>query len=114
MSFLQILIILFIVFVLIRVLIKYIKRDISFREWLLWSIFWVLVAIAAALPQTTDVIARGLGLATGRGVDLVVYVSIPVIFYIIFRLFAKIDRLEDDLTKIVRQIALSDKQDKKE
>jgi len=112
MSFLQILIIVFIIFVLGRVMTKYTKQDINFREWLTWSVFWLVVGVAAALPKTTDIIASKLGLATGRGVDLAVYISIPVLFYIIFRLFAKIDRLEEDITKVVRHIALQDKSEK--
>lgn len=112
MSFLQILIIVFILFVLGRVMSKYSRHEINFREWLSWSIFWLLVGAAAALPKTTDVIANKLGLATGRGVDLAVYISIPLLFYIIFRLFAKIDKLEEEITQIVRHLALKDK-DKK-
>lgn len=112
MSFIQILIIVFIVFVLARVMNKYSKHEINFREWLSWSVFWAAVGLAAAWPKTTDFIANKLGLATGRGVDLAVYISMPVLFYIIFRLFAKIDKLEEEITQIVRHIALQDKEKK--
>lgn len=108
MSFLQVLILIFILFVLSRVLLKYSRRDISFKEWLLWSIFWVAVGVAAVLPKTTDLLASQVGLATGRGVDLAVYVSIPVLFYIIFRLFAKLDKMDEEITRITRHIALED------
>ncbi len=108
MSTLQIAIVTFSLFVIIRVIIKYTQHAISFKEWITWTILWSIVGVATALPQTTDIVASKVGLETGRGVDLVVYISIPVIFYILFRLFAKIDRLESDITKIVREIAIRD------
>lgn len=106
MSYLQILIALFVLFVLFRVLYKYTKRDISFKEWLGWTVFWIVVGVAAVLPKSTDLLAQNIGLETGRGVDLAVYMAIPVLFYIIFRLMSKIDTLQEDLTKVVRHIGM--------
>jgi len=109
MSILQIILLAFVIFVLGRVLVRYKKKEISLREWLGWSIFWLLVVLATFLPQTTDFIAQKVGLSSGRGVDLAVYISIPVLFYIVFRIISKLDRIEQNQTKIVRQIALRDK-----
>lgn len=114
MSILQIVLLVFIIFVLTRVLVRYRKKEIFFKEWLLWTFFWLVVILAVFLPQTTDFVARQVGLQTGRGVDLAVYISIPILFYVIFRVVAKLDRIEQNQTKIVRQLALLDKSDKKQ
>lgn len=106
MTVFQIIILIFALFVLIRVGFRYKHGDITRREWAFWTVLWLLAGIAAALPQTTDRLATGLGVATGRGVDLVVYSAIPILFYIVFRLYTKLDSMERDMTAIVREIAL--------
>lgn len=108
MTYFQIIIIFFALFVLVRVLVRYIQKTISFKEWLFWTILWIASGVAAALPATTDQLAFTLGLETGRGVDLAVYSSIPVLFYIIFRLYTRLDQMEKNITKIVRAIAVKD------
>lgn len=114
MSVLQVVLLVFVVFVLGRVLARYKKKEISLREWLGWTIFWLLVIVATFLPQTTDFIAQKVGLASGRGVDLAVYISIPVLFYLVFRIISKLDRIEQDQTKIIRQMALGESDDKEQ
>ncbi|MGB0757146.1 MAG: DUF2304 domain-containing protein [Patescibacteria group bacterium] len=106
MTVFQIIIALFAAFACIRVFVRYVQSDISFKEWLWWTVFWIAVGIAAALPQTTDQLAQGVGLETGRGVDLAVYMAIPVLFYIIFRLYSKIDRIEKSITELTREVAI--------
>jgi len=114
MNIIQYLLLLIFVFALWRVIAKKRKGDISTKEWLWWSLFWLTGIIATLLPKTTDMLAGKLGLASGRGVDLVVYISIPILFYVCFRLLSKIDHLEQNLTKLVRSIALSEKKEDKQ
>lgn len=114
MNIIQYILLLLIIFVIYRVWLRRRNRDISNREWLGWSLFWVLAGTAVLLPKTTDLIAGKLGLASGRGVDMIVYISIPLLFYVLFRLIVKIDNLEQNITKITRHLALKDNQEKKE
>jgi hypothetical protein len=41
----------------------------------------------------------------GRGIDVLVYLSIIFLFYYIFRQSEKINKLEKQITKLVREIA---------
>lgn len=107
MTALQYFILGFTLFVLWRIVVKYRARSISWREWLGWTLFWLAVGIATALPQSTDLLARTVGLSTGRGVDLAVYISVPVLFYLVFKIIAKIDKVDKQLTELTRQQALS-------
>jgi len=87
--------------------LKYKQRRIKPLEALLWTYIWLTAVVLITLPDTAAVLARALGI--GRGVDVVMYVSIMLGFYLVFRLYEKIDRLEHELTAIVRHLALSDK-----
>ncbi len=114
MSIIQVVFVIFVLFALLRAGSQYTARDISFREWILWTVFWVVVGVAAVLPRTTDLIASKLGLETGRGVDLLVYIAIPVLFYAIFRLMARIDSLQATITEVVRHVGIAQAVEPKE
>ncbi len=74
-----------------------------------WVLFWVAAAIAVMWPNSTQVAADLLGI--GRGTDLVLYFSIVVIFYLLFKLNVKLDGINRQLTKIVRKKALDDRKE---
>jgi len=104
MDLIQILIIVFIAYVIYRLIIKLNKRELSTQIFLLWLIFWIIVGGIVVLPQTTQLVADWLGV--GRGVDVVIYISILVLFYIVFRIFIRIEKIERDITYLVKDISL--------
>jgi len=106
----KIIIILFIVFTSWRTILRFKKRDITSRELVIWLIFWALVAVATLIPKETDIIAQWLGV--GRGADLLVYLSIIVLFFVVFKIIVKLEKIDRDMTKIVRSTALKNKDDK--
>jgi len=106
----QIFIIIFVLFALSRALLRFKKNEIAIKEFLFWLVFWVAVSVAVLLPQTTTLLANLVGV--GRGADLVIYISIVAVFYIIFRIFVKIEKIEQDITKIVREIGLKEEKEK--
>ncbi|MDD5341365.1 MAG: DUF2304 family protein [Patescibacteria group bacterium] len=106
----KIVLILFIVFVISKVALRYKDKAISLQEFILWTIFWLLVGFVVIFPETTSYVANLLGV--GRGVDLVIYVSILILFYLVFRVLTRQDKIEKDVTRIVREIALNEKKAK--
>ena len=104
MSTFQILGILFILFISLKVLSRFRKKDISIRELIFWQLFWIIAIIVIALPQTTSWLATQVGV--GRGVDLVIYIMLLSIVYALFRVNISLRRLNHSLTTIVREIAL--------
>jgi len=110
MSFIKVIIIVFILFVLWRTFARYKRGDITSQELALWTVFWLLVGVVTLVPKKTDVVAQWLGVE--RGADLLVYLSIIVLFFIVFRIIVKLEKIDRDITKVVRKIALDDK-DKK-
>jgi hypothetical protein len=104
MHAIQIVLICFAVFAVSRVMIRYRRGNMRTVDLGLWLLFWVAVIVVAWLPDTTNLLARWLGV--GRGVDTAMYLSLLVIFYLLFRSFAKIEDLDRQITRIVRANAL--------
>lgn len=77
-----------------------------------WIFFWIVALIFIWLPGG---ILNHLGafFGVGRGVDVLIYLSIIILFYIISGLNRKIEKLEIEITKLVREIAKNSVQNKK-
>jgi small membrane protein len=102
----QLIVIAFCLYAALRVWQKIKARALGKRWGAFWLVFWLGVGTVVALPWTTSLLATRLGVT--RGVDLVVYVSVIALFYLVFRLTVKIEKLEGNITKLVREVALKD------
>lgn len=102
----QVVLVCFAAFGMSRVLIRFRRGGTRLSNLGLWFLFWVLVVIAALRPETTDLLASWMGV--GRGVDTAMYLGFLVIFYLVFRAFAKLEDLDRQLTRVVRANALKD------
>jgi small membrane protein len=65
--------------------------------------FSTLGILFILMPTYTNVIATKLGV--GRGADLVFYICILFFSFIVLKLFAKLRRLEQTITELIRQQA---------
>lgn len=102
----QLSVVIFAVLVIVRTYSQY-KKELVSRYWLLaFSSLWALIAAAAMLPRTTDDIARLVGVE--RGVDMLVYVAVLVLLYAVYRLFVRTQKMHEEITELVREIALAD------
>lgn len=80
------------------------KGELSFRSSFFWILLWIAADVAVFWPNTTTIIANILGI--GRGTDLVLYVSVVLVFFILFRLHVKLEVINRDITKVARRDAL--------
>ena len=62
-------------------------------------------AVFIIFPDLTIIIAHKLGV--GRGADLIFYLSILIFWFVIIKLYARIRKLEQIMTEIIRKDALS-------
>lgn len=104
----QIIALIIIAFFLARLYWQKQKNYISANEFLFWLIFWILAAILITALKFIDRLVAGLGFS-GSGIEVLLYLSIAVLFYFLFRLRLKLEKIEKDITKIVKEIALKDK-----
>jgi hypothetical protein len=82
------------------------RRRMALRAGIGWMLLWSMGAVAVADP---DLVVRAATLAgIGRGVDLVVYVAILVIFAALFLTYLRFRRLDEQITKIVRHLAIAE------
>ncbi|HNW09681.1 MAG TPA: DUF2304 domain-containing protein [bacterium] len=82
------------------------NQKISGWEFIGWNIIWLGAIIIILFPDITSFLAIKVGVT--RGVDLVIYVSIILVFYLLFKMLMRIENIEKDITKLCRQIALRD------
>lgn len=102
----QLLFSLFVVFAIISVATKRRGGLLGPKGTVFWVLFWVLASVFVWWPDSTVILANYLGI--GRGTDLVLYISLVVIFFILFRLHVKIESIGRDITKVVRKEALDE------
>lgn len=77
------------------------------------DVLFVLIATGLAIffilsPENTNIIARKIGV--GRGADLLFYCCILFFLFVILKLFARLRRLEDKVTELVREQAKKEAQ----
>ena|SRR3990167_3119194 len=95
---------LFALLTLLRARRQYTRKRISRSWFFIWSLLWVGIFIAAAMPRTLDAIAGLVGVA--RGADLFVYLAVLILLTGVFRLLIKVNQVERQITQLVRALAL--------
>ena len=107
----QLFLLVFIIFFLSRVYLRSREKVISTKASLFWLSVWVIALIGVILPATTSKIASLLGV--GRGVDVILYLAISLLFYLVFRLYVVIEDVRREITALIREIALANSSKKK-
>ncbi len=92
----QILLIAFFVIAMVKVAVKNYKGELSIGTTLSWIIFWIIAALITAQPDLTSSAAKLFGV--GRGADIVVYFALVGLFFMVFRLMVKIEKLNREIT----------------
>jgi len=100
---LQILSLVFVFFVASRAILRAKDRKISIGELGFWLCIWLGLIVVVFFPELTSKLASFIGV--GRGADVILYVSIAMLFYLIFRLYVKLDETQRQITLVVREIA---------
>lgn len=95
---------------LLSVIVQGIRRarqqDLPWRADAGWMLLWCFIAVLLLVPTTTEYLARFLGV--GRGVDAVVYLLLIFSLYLHYRQFLHTEQQEQEITKIVRALAVKE------
>ena len=84
----------------VSALVRYRAHRSSARAFWLWASFWGGAGVLVFVPDLTAFLAAKLNV--GRGADLTMYLGLLVGFYVIFRLYQRIENLERQITLLVR------------
>ena len=114
MSFLlpiQFVLLVFIVFAASRAVLQFKGGMIRFGAMLFWLGIWAVAVVAIFYPEATTSFAKFLGI--GRGVDVILYVSIAILFYLVFRLHVYLEDIRSEISTLIREISLKEVKKKK-
>ncbi|MBU0757908.1 MAG: DUF2304 family protein [Nanoarchaeota archaeon] len=103
MAIIQVAAIIFSLFALSRVFLRAKDKKLTIPEFLFWIFIWGAFIVTAFFPDLLSVAAKFVGI--GRGIDVLIYMSVATLFYLIFRLYIKLEELEQEMTLVVREMA---------
>ena len=106
MTVIQVILTLFAAFGFGAAVARFRRGDMRLKHLVLWTLLWAAVVAVVLRPETASEVADRLGV--GRGADVVVYLSIVALFYLQFRLFARVEDQERQITRLARELALKD------
>jgi len=104
---LQILAIIFALFAFSRAYLLFKNSKINWKEFVFWAIIWITIIVVSLSTQIMTLISESLGVE--RPVDAFVYLSIILLFYLVYRIYAKFDQVEHEITLLVRKISYKKK-----
>lgn len=102
--FIQLVISLFVIFVWWRLFNNFRSQRTTLGITVIWFIVWLAVLIIFWSPDIASRLALAAGI--GRGADLIVYIAIIVLVYLTYRIYARLEKIERDLTSVTRDLAL--------
>jgi small membrane protein len=105
----QVLALMVIIFFIFRLLLQKKKARINSNEFIVWLIFWVLAGGAIIFLKEIDRFAAYVGFSSS-GINILLYIGFVVLFYMVFKLRLRLERQERDISKIVRAIAIKNKE----
>lgn len=106
--FQQLLALIFVIFFLFRLIWQKRKKQIERNEFIFWFIFWIIAGFAIIFIKKIDTFVANLGFSSS-GINVLFYVGVVFLFYLVFRIRIRQERIERNITTIVREMALREK-----
>jgi hypothetical protein len=82
------------------------KGQITGGEFFMWLTFWLIAGIAIIFLKQVDELVRMAGFSSS-GINVLLYIAVTVLFYMYIKLRLKIAKLDREITKISRYLALN-------
>ena len=111
LSITQVALCIFLFFALSRVFLRFKSKEVSWRGLIFWSFLFSSAMVVTVFPDISTRAAKALGI--GRGADAVIYTSIVLLFYLVFRLYVYIQDIHYEISDLVKKLALKDIDEKK-
>lgn len=108
----QLIALIIILFFVARLIILKKKNKIASGEFGFWLVFWFVAGVSVMSLKWLDRFVADLGFSASA-INILVYLAVIVLFYMNFRLRLKVEKMDRDITRIARKIALDEQSDKK-
>lgn len=102
----QIVLTLFLLFALSRVVLRFKGGALTITGFIFWSGLFCFAIVVVIIPSVTSLIANAVGIR--RGADAVIYTSLVLLFYLIFRLHIFIEDIKHEISELVRKLAFEE------
>jgi small membrane protein len=100
--------ILFSLFALSRVVLRFREGRISWGMMLVWVLVWLSIIVFILSPESFEGLSKSIGIQ--RPLDLMLIVGLVLGYYLTFRMYVYLEELRSDLATAVREVALSGKE----
>jgi len=97
-----------IAFFILKLFLQKRKKQINKNEFIFWLAFWLIVLVLILSLKPLDRVVSSLGF-TANSLEVLLYLSVAVLTYFIFRIRLRLSKMESDISKIVDHIALNKK-----
>lgn len=97
-TLLNLMVLIFGIFAISRAILRFNSKELSFREMVFWLMIWTTILVIVFFPAITTDVAKTIGV--GRGADSAFFAAIILLFYLSFRLYVKIDKVDKELTSL--------------
>lgn len=95
---------------IVRTVRQYLNKKRSVRNMAVWVIFWSTIILLAIIPNEISFkIADLLGFK--NNVNAIIFVALGLLFLLVFYLSSTIEKLENQITELVRKMALEEDDD---
>lgn len=84
------------------------KGAVSSGEFIFWLVFWLASLVLVLFLKPLDRLVASFGFSVSA-IQVAVYLAIAILFYFIFRVRLKLEKMEDNLTKINEVVAKQQK-----
>ncbi len=81
------------------------KQQIPRGQFIFWLVFWLIGGILIIFIKEIDTFVAQLGFSSS-GIQILFYIAVAIIFYFIFRMRLKMEKIESELTVVTRLLAL--------
>jgi small membrane protein len=79
----------------------------SLQMFLFWTLTWTLIIIVALFPTLVDLLLNAFG-PERAGLGTFFGMAIVFLFFVVYRIYVKIERMEKKLTRTIQELALRD------
>jgi small membrane protein len=90
--------------ILARLFNHYREKHLSRMAFIFWFFLWIAVIVIFWSPDIASHFAFYLGI--GRGADLIVYLATMIIFYLLYKIFVRLEKISQDITSLAREMAI--------
>ncbi len=91
---------------------RYHEDNMSLSYFVAWILIWILIILFSIFPNISTNIASIFGF--GRGLDTLYIFSTILLFYIVFKLYNKIDDQNKRINELVSELAIYHEKDEED